>query len=213
MTIITSVLEVKVHPLFLFGAHLSTTWTATMDMDDFYEFLTIHYALLAAVVVGLFGILFALCFFRKPGYVKSQREGKLEQSVGEESAREQEEDSGQKHQKQQTKVRGVKPKAVRKITLPSHPLLAGEFKGHTGAVLSLDFDINGKYLASCSEGATTQVTLANYNFSFIDYPFPLIDRTLRLWHMKTLQEKDHKYFVASVNSILAMKLLTIALHF
>ena len=30
--------------------------------------------------------------------------------------------------------------------------------------------------------------------------------------MKTLQEKDHKYFAASVNSILAMKLLTIPLH-
>jgi len=139
-----------------FGAHLSTTCDCTMGMDDFYEFLTTHYTLLAAVVVGLFGILFALWFSRKPGYVRSQREGKLEQSVSEESTGEQEEDSGQKHQKQQTRVRGVKPKAVRKITLPSHPLLAGEFKGHTGTILSLDFDINGKYLASCSEGATAQ---------------------------------------------------------
>lgn len=124
-----------------------------MDMDDFRLFLTTHYALLAAVVVGLFGVLLALCFSRKPGYAKSQGEGKFERSVAEESAEEQEEDSGQKHQKQQTRVRGVKPKAVRRITLPSHPLLAGEFKGHTGAVLSLDFDINEKYLASCSEGA------------------------------------------------------------
>ena len=125
-----------------------------MDMDDLRFFLTTHYALLAAVVVGLLGVLVALCFSRKPGHVKSQGEGKLpEQSVGEESAGEQEEDSEQKHHKQQTRVRGVKPKAVRRITLPSHPLLAGEFKGHTGAVLSLDFDINGKYLASCSEGA------------------------------------------------------------
>ena len=140
--------------IFPFGAHLSTTClTAAMDMDDLRLFLTSHYALLAAVVVGLFGVLFALCFSRKPGHVKSQGEGKLEQSVGEESGGEQEEDSGQKHHKQQTRVRGVKPKAVRRITLPSHPLLAGEFKGHTGAVLSLDFDINGKYLGSCSEGA------------------------------------------------------------
>ena len=43
-------------------------------------------------------------------------------------------------------------KTSKKVTLPSHPLLAGEFKGHTGAVLSIDMESNGKYLASCSEG-------------------------------------------------------------
>ncbi len=41
---------------------------------------------------------------------------------------------------------------LKKITLPAHPLLVAEFKGHTGFICDLDFDVNGKYLASCSDG-------------------------------------------------------------
>lgn len=44
---------------------------------------------------------------------------------------------------------------VKKITLPSHPLLSADFKGHTGSILGLDFDGNGKYIASCSNGKLT----------------------------------------------------------
>ena len=130
-----------------------------MDLDDFrffYEFLLANlYAVLGAAVVGLAGLVFILCITLRPGSNRrsegEEHEGRT--SVVEESLGEQEESGGQKPKRQQTKVKGAKPKAVRKITLPSHPLLAGEFKGHTGAVLSLDFDTSGKYLASCSEGA------------------------------------------------------------
>ncbi len=48
--------------------------------------------------------------------------------------------------------KGVKLTALKKTTLPPHPLLAAEFKGHTGVICGLDFDVNGKYLASCSDG-------------------------------------------------------------
>ncbi len=48
--------------------------------------------------------------------------------------------------------KGVKLSTLKKITLPPHPLLAAEFKGHTGFICDLDFDVNGKYLASCSDG-------------------------------------------------------------
>ena len=33
-----------------------------------------------------------------------------------------------------------------------HPLQAAHLKGHTGVVLSLDFSVDGKYLASCATG-------------------------------------------------------------
>ena len=145
-----------------------------MDLDDlrfFYELLANHYAVLGAVVAGLAGLLFVLCITRSSRKSDHETcEGRTSTSVLEESSGEQEENGGQKPKRQQTKVKGVKPKAVRRITLPSHPLLAGEFKGHTGAVLSLDFDTNGKYLASCSEGA--RYTLYRYLYckiAHVDY--------------------------------------------
>lgn len=33
-----------------------------------------------------------------------------------------------------------------------HPLQAADLRGHTGAVLDLEFSLDGKYLASCSTG-------------------------------------------------------------
>lgn len=59
-------------------------------------------------------------------------------------------DGASEPNKKQHKTRNTgKPK---RGTLPSHSLLAADFKGHTGSVLSLDFDSSGKYLVSCSEG-------------------------------------------------------------
>ena len=46
----------------------------------------------------------------------------------------------------------VKNRQPKKNTPLSHPLLATDFKGHTGAVLSLGFELGGKYVASCSDG-------------------------------------------------------------
>ncbi len=49
-------------------------------------------------------------------------------------------------------TKGVKINTLKKVTLPPHPLLASEFKGHTGLISDIDFDINAKYIASCSNG-------------------------------------------------------------
>lgn len=40
----------------------------------------------------------------------------------------------------------------RKVSHSSHPLLAAELKGHTRAIVDVDFDINGKYVITASEG-------------------------------------------------------------
>ena len=53
------------------------------------------------------------------------------------------------------KVKGAKNRQPKKHTPLSHPLLAADFKGHTGAVLSLSFELGGKYVVSCSDGAFT----------------------------------------------------------
>jgi len=67
---------------------------------------------------------------------------------------EEDDENTPKQRKQQPKNRPKQRQqsSKTKVALPPHPLLATEFKGHTGAVLSLDFDSSGKYLASCSEG-------------------------------------------------------------
>ena len=44
----------------------------------------------------------------------------------------------------------------------SHALLAATLKGHTGQILEIDFDSRGKYLLSCSEGNTLQLSMV-YN--------------------------------------------------
>ena len=40
----------------------------------------------------------------------------------------------------------------RKTSHSSHPLLAAELKGHTRTIVDVDFDINGKYVITASEG-------------------------------------------------------------
>ena len=113
---------------------------------------TTHYAIAAAALLGLLGVLYVLCCaLRGP---EKARETEKHTGSADESSEEQENSTEVQQQKrqQQGKAKGVKVKPQRKVTLPSHPLLAAEFKGHTGPVLSLDSDGNGKYVASCSEG-------------------------------------------------------------
>lgn len=50
------------------------------------------------------------------------------------------------------KLKGLKSRQYKKLNPPPHHLLSADFKGHTGSVLSLDFELGGKYLASCSNG-------------------------------------------------------------
>jgi cytoskeletal protein RodZ len=107
-------------------------------------------AVVAATVVGLLGIVFILfCALKGNG----GRETTPRRPLASVSESEGEENSGEdrpKHQHSRSKFK--QQPSAKKVTLPPHPLLAAEFKGHTGAVLSLDFDSNGKYLASCSDG-------------------------------------------------------------
>lgn len=112
------------------------------------------YGVLAASVTGLVGVL-VFCYALGCCKGNSSKEGKEEGGAGEKSASESE-DEPEKASKQQPKNKGGKSKqfasSKSKVSLPPHPLLAAEFKGHTGAVVAMDFDVNGKYLATCSEG-------------------------------------------------------------
>lgn len=104
--------------------------------------------ILAAVVLGLVGLLAALWLALRRSGSKGLEEARNEVSGGDMEK----EDSGEgPKQRKPLKSKGPTTRP-RKNTLPSHSLLATDFKGHTGAVLSLDFDSSGRYLASCSEG-------------------------------------------------------------
>lgn len=103
------------------------------------------YTVLVAAVVGLIGAT-VLCLAVGRGRSPAVDEAK-HASVDEH------EEVADYRDKQQPRKKGkLKQQSTKKVSLPQHPLLAAEFKGHTGAVLSLDVDTNGKYLASCSDG-------------------------------------------------------------
>ena len=115
--------------------------------------------IVVAVFVGVFSLAILGCclgLFGGSGGKKDKTGGDKTTS---ESAKEREESQGGDDKAKKPKGRGVgKAKQTsKKATLPSHPLLAGEFKGHTGSVLSIDMESNGKYLASCSEGMPCSV--------------------------------------------------------
>ena len=101
-------------------------------------------AVLISIFVGLLGVILVCVSYRRGSERERGGNDECEGSDGERDVA-----------NEQPKAKGSKPKqgyAAKKAFLPSHPLLAAEFKGHTGSVLSLDFDINGKYLGSCSDG-------------------------------------------------------------
>ena len=108
---------------------------------------------LVAVGVGIVGLLVAFCLrARGSDSGSGSREKKERKSDGEEEQEgggEADREEGAKRKKQWKAKNAPKTK---RTTLPSHPLLTADFKGHTGAVLSLDFDSSGRYLVSCSEG-------------------------------------------------------------
>ena len=108
-------------------------------------------AILVAVGVGMLSLIVVFCLSTR-GSSSKRKETKpeVEELSSEQSIRKTRKDSSSDPQKKQWKAKtSAKP---RRTTLPSHPLLAADFKGHTGAVLSLDFDSTGRYLVSCSEG-------------------------------------------------------------
>ena len=110
-------------------------------------------AVLVAVGVGMLSLIVAFCFSTRGSSSKRKEMiSEVEELSSEQSFRKARKDSSSDPQKKQWKAKtSAKP---RRTTLPSHPLLAADFKGHTGAVLSLDFDSSGRYLASCSEGTS-----------------------------------------------------------
>ena len=107
-------------------------------------------AVLVAFFVGFLSVL--ILFVTLRGTRSKEKEGGAgSESENIETADKEEQSRGSAATKQVHKLKKHVP-AVKKSALPPHPLLATEFKGHTGAVLSLDFDTNGRYLASCSDG-------------------------------------------------------------
>lgn len=117
--------------------------------------------IVVAVFVGVLSLAILGCclgLFGGSGGKKDKIGGDETKSGG---ANEREEGQGgdEKAKKPKGKGAGKAKQSSKKVTLPSHPLLAGEFKGHTGAVLSVDMESNGKYLTSCSEGTCARVLL------------------------------------------------------
>ena len=109
--------------------------------------------LVVAGVVGVFSLAILWCLLGLFGNGDGGREKKNRDKISREREVEDQENQGGEDKAKKPKGKASKAKQTsKKVTLPSHPLLAGEFKGHTGAVLSIDMESNGKYLASCSEG-------------------------------------------------------------
>ena len=104
-------------------------------------------AVLIAVGAGLLGLVLAFCLSGRGSDSKTREEEKHEANEPSAAVT----DKKAEPPKKQWKVKNAGKS--RKTTLPSHRLLAADLKGHTAAVLSLDFDSSGKYLVSCSEGS------------------------------------------------------------
>ena len=117
-------------------------------------------AVLMAVGAGMLGLLIAFCLGTRGSTSKNKDDPKSEEGETSKKERKNSESNGMKQKKQWKAKSAAKP---RKTALPSHPLLAADFKGHTGAVLSLDFDSTGRYLVSCSDGISIHVPLTGPN--------------------------------------------------
>ena len=104
------------------------------------------YPILVAAVVGMLTLILLTWCILRPG---TKNESQDIEPVSNEENNNEVEGTGSSQSK------GKKPKVKpisKKVSLPTHPLLAAEFKGHTDGVLSIDIDPNGKFLTSCSEG-------------------------------------------------------------
>lgn len=176
---------------FLYLAHTTKfckhVCTKMAGVSDFIltDLTATHYAIAAAAVLGLIGALYVLCSalgVRISVEVVDDRETEQRGSADESSEEQEGSTKGQRQKRQQqAKAKGAKVKPQRKVTLPSHPLLAAEFKGHTGPVLSLDSDGNGKYVASCSEGQSLIEIISD----FITMGILSLIRVIRYSRMKT----------------------------
>ena len=113
--------------------------------------------IVVAVFVGVFSLAILGCCLGLFGGSGGKKSKTSDRTVSEDAK-----GSGggdEKAKKPKGKGAGKTKQISKKVMLPSHPLLAGEFKGHTGAVLSIDMESNGKYLASCSEGTPISLSL------------------------------------------------------
>ena len=130
--------------------------TSDMDALQLLETLSAgQSAILVTVAAGMLGLIVAYCLSTRGSASKAKEEAKteVEEISSEPSAKK---SGGSELQRKQWKAQNTG--RSRKASLPSHSLLAADFKGHTGAVLSLDFDSTGRYLVSCSEGKCALAT-------------------------------------------------------
>lgn len=115
-----------------------------------------HLAVLVAVIAGLLGLVVAFCLATRgsssKGEERETKTAEVEEVFSDQSGK------GSKNEPQRKQWKAKNTARSRKASLPSHSLLAADFKGHTGAVLSLDFDSTGRYLVSCSEGISQPVS-------------------------------------------------------
>ena len=109
----------------------------------------IYTALIAGAAVLL--VILLLSWLKK-STGKATEEKEREQNIEQESEEEKEKPQEGQERIKNKPLKKWKQTSGKKWTLPSHPWLAADFKGHTEAVVSLDFDSSGKYLASSSEG-------------------------------------------------------------
>ena len=121
-------------------------------------FSSTRYAVLVALLLGVLGVLVLWYWSRSATASRPTAKEGGGRGNKEEGSLRGKKNGGQDGKRQQAKAKvAMKAKPVRKVTLPAHPLLAAEFKGHTGAVLSLHFDPSGRYLVSCSEGQSALI--------------------------------------------------------
>jgi len=134
-----------------------------MAEEHVHEQLDVLSTIILTGILGAIGFVLYLVFFKKE--LNEIENSENNQSESKEVIKE------EKPKKNSSENLQPKKKIIKESNVSvSHPLLLTSLKGHTGTVNGIEFSSNGKYLVSCAE-----------------------DRTARLWSLKDINAKDHKY--------------------